>query len=75
MRVASRHEAGKVTVRERLADLLDSGTSTELDRLATHRATAFGMDRMPARPLPEPSGAWTSTQASRSRGQVLVTIA
>jgi acetyl-CoA carboxylase carboxyltransferase component len=47
-RVARQHEAGKMTARERLAELLDPGTFVELDRFVTHRATAFGMDRVEA---------------------------
>ncbi len=47
-RVARQHEAGKLTARERLAELLDPGTFVELDRFVTHRATAFGMDKVEA---------------------------
>ncbi|HYM69106.1 MAG TPA: carboxyl transferase domain-containing protein, partial [bacterium] len=47
-RVARQHEAGKLTARERLAELLDPGTFVELDRFVAHRATAFGMDRVEA---------------------------
>jgi len=47
-RVARQHEAGKLTARERLAELLDAGTFVELDRFVIHRATALGMDRVEA---------------------------
>jgi acetyl-CoA carboxylase carboxyltransferase component len=47
-RVARQHEAGKLTARERLAELLDPGTFVELDRFASHRATAFGMEKIEA---------------------------
>jgi len=47
-RTARQHAAGKLTARERLADLLDPGSFVELDRFVTHRATAFGMDRIEA---------------------------
>ena len=47
-RVARQHEAGKLTARERLAELLDPGTFVELDRFTTHRATAFGMEKVEA---------------------------
>jgi acetyl-CoA carboxylase carboxyltransferase component len=47
-RVARQHGSGKLTARERLGDLLDPGTFVELDRFVTHRATAFGMDRVEA---------------------------
>ena len=47
-RVARQHEAGKLTARERLAELLDPGSFVEFDRFVTHRATAVGMDRTDA---------------------------
>ncbi len=47
-RTARQHASGKLTARERLAELLDPGTFVELDRFVTHRATAFGMDRVEA---------------------------
>jgi acetyl-CoA carboxylase carboxyltransferase component len=47
-RTARQHGAGKLTARERLAELLDPGTFVELDRFVTHRATAFGMDKVEA---------------------------
>src|SRR5947209_5605973 len=37
------HRRGKLTARERVDLLLDKDSFTELDRLATHRNTAFGM--------------------------------
>ncbi len=47
-RIARQHDAGKLTARERLADLLDPGTFVELDRFVTHRGTAFGLDKVEA---------------------------
>ncbi|HEX6248626.1 MAG TPA: acyl-CoA carboxylase subunit beta, partial [Nocardioidaceae bacterium] len=36
---------GKKTARERIEELLDDGSFVELDELARHRSTAFGMER------------------------------
>jgi acetyl-CoA carboxylase carboxyltransferase component len=47
-RTARQHDAGKLTARERLTELLDPNTFVELDRWVTHRATAFGMDTVEA---------------------------
>ncbi len=41
--VATQHERGKLTARERIDLLLDPGSFTELDELARHRATDFGI--------------------------------
>ena len=38
------HAKGKRTARERIERLLDPGSFTELDELARHRATSFGVD-------------------------------
>jgi propionyl-CoA carboxylase beta chain len=38
------HEAGKLTARERIDLLFDSGTFQEVDKLVTHRCRDFGMD-------------------------------
>jgi propionyl-CoA carboxylase beta chain len=43
------HERGKLTARERIDALLDPGTFVELDQLARHRATGFGIEN--TRPL------------------------
>lgn len=43
------HERGKLTARERIDQLLDPGTFVELDQLARHRATGFGIEN--TRPL------------------------
>lgn len=48
-RIEQQHAKGKLTARERLDLLLDSGTFEELDALATQRATDLGLDE---RPLP-----------------------
>jgi len=42
--VERQHAKGKMTARERIERLLDPGSFTELDELARHRATAFGVD-------------------------------
>ncbi len=42
-RIATQHQKGKMTARERLEVLLDPGTFVELDRFVTHRATDFGL--------------------------------
>lgn len=39
------HPRGKKSARERIEALLDHGSFVELDAFATHRATAFGLDR------------------------------
>jgi len=44
-RIEKQHAAGKKTARERILDLLDPGTFNEIDKLVTHRATDFGMDK------------------------------
>ena len=43
--VEVRHDKGKLTARERIDGLLDPGSFVETDMLATHRSTAFGMDK------------------------------
>jgi propionyl-CoA carboxylase beta chain len=47
--VAKQHAKGKKTARERVAALLDEGSFIELDELARHRSTNFGLERQ--RPL------------------------
>jgi propionyl-CoA/long-chain acyl-CoA carboxylase carboxyl transferase subunit len=42
--VEKQHARGKKTARERIDLLLDPGSFVELDELARHRSTAFGMD-------------------------------
>jgi propionyl-CoA carboxylase beta chain len=41
--VERQHAKGKLTARERIALLLDEGSFIEMDELARHRSTAFGM--------------------------------
>jgi propionyl-CoA carboxylase beta chain len=41
--VERQHAKGKMTARERIERLMDPGSFTELDELARHRATDFGM--------------------------------
>ncbi|PTN08075.1 acyl-CoA carboxylase subunit beta [Mangrovibacterium marinum] len=44
-RIEKQHSAGKKTARERILELLDPGTFNEIDKLVTHRATDFGMEK------------------------------
>ncbi|MEE9226548.1 MAG: carboxyl transferase domain-containing protein [Acidobacteriota bacterium] len=44
-RIDKQHQAGKMTARERLEGLLDSGSFQEFDRLVTHRCNDFGMNK------------------------------
>jgi len=44
-RVQRQHAAGKLTARERMERLLDTGSLAKLDMLATHRCRDFGMDK------------------------------
>jgi propionyl-CoA carboxylase beta chain len=44
-RVEKQHSSGKKTARERLTLLLDPGTFNEVDKMVTHRATDFGIDK------------------------------
>src|SRR5215471_4916085 len=39
------HDAGKLTARERIELLFDTGTFEELDKLVTHRSRDFGADK------------------------------
>jgi propionyl-CoA carboxylase beta chain len=43
-RVAKQHDAGKLTARERLENLLDPGSFQEFDALVVHRCSDFGME-------------------------------
>jgi propionyl-CoA carboxylase beta chain len=43
--VEKQHAKGKKTARERVLELLDEDSFVELDELARHRSTAFGMER------------------------------
>lgn len=44
-RVDKQHLSGKKTARERIEMLLDPGTFNEIDKMVTHRATDFGIDK------------------------------
>src|SRR5580765_7783731 len=44
-RLRKQHEAGKLTARERMDLLFDTGTFEELDKFVTHRSRDFGMER------------------------------
>ncbi len=43
-RIKKQHAAGKKSARERILQLLDPGTFTEVDKLVTHRSYDFGME-------------------------------
>ena len=43
--IEKQHAKGKKTARERVLELLDEDSFVELDELARHRSTAFGMER------------------------------
>ena len=43
--IEKQHAKGKKTARERVRELLDDGSFVELDELARHRSTAFGMEQ------------------------------
>lgn len=43
-RIEKQHAVGKKTARERINQLLDPGTFTEIDKLVTHRSYDFGME-------------------------------
>jgi propionyl-CoA carboxylase beta chain len=43
--VEKQHARGKKTARERIGLLLDEGSFVELDELARHRSTAFGLEK------------------------------
>jgi propionyl-CoA carboxylase beta subunit len=43
--VSAQHKRGKLTARERIDQLLDRESFTELDRFAKHRSHDFGMER------------------------------
>lgn len=44
-RIDKQHASGKMTARERIEKLLDSGTFVELDQFVRHRCTNFGMEK------------------------------
>lgn len=44
-RIEAQHKRGKLTARERLDLLLDKGSFTEMDMLAHHHSTSFGLDK------------------------------
>lgn len=48
-RIDAQHAKGKLTARERLEVLLDQGSFSEMDMLARHRSTKFGLEKQ--RPL------------------------
>jgi propionyl-CoA carboxylase beta chain len=43
-RLKKQHDAGKLTARERIDLLFDTGTFEEIDKLVTHRCQDFGME-------------------------------
>src|SRR5512133_1121377 len=44
-RIEKQHATGKKTARERIELLLDPSTFNEIDKMVTHRATDFGIDK------------------------------
>ena len=44
-RIEKQHSSGKKTARERIEMLLDPGTFHEIDKMVTHKATDFGIDK------------------------------
>ena len=44
-RIAAQHQKGKLTARERIDILVDTGTFEEIDRFVLHEKTDFGLDR------------------------------
>jgi propionyl-CoA carboxylase beta chain len=44
-RIDRQHNAGRKTARERISDLLDPDTFTEMDKFVTHRSHDFDMDK------------------------------
>lgn len=44
-RIDKQHASGKLTARERIEKLFDSGSFVELDQFVHHRCTYFGMDK------------------------------
>ena len=47
-RIEKQHASGKMTARERILALLDSGSFVELDAFAKHRCNDFGMEKVDA---------------------------
>jgi len=43
-RIDRQHATGKLTARERIERLLDSGTFRELDMFVSHRTVGFGLE-------------------------------
>lgn len=43
-KIEKQHEAGKMTARERVMELLDEGSFEEIDKFVMHRCTDFGME-------------------------------
>jgi len=43
-KIKKQHEMGKLTARERILSLLDTGTFVEIDKLVVHRCNDFGME-------------------------------
>ncbi len=44
-KIAKQHQAGKMTARERVLELLDDGSFEEIDKFVVHRCSDFGMER------------------------------
>lgn len=44
-RIEKQHKSGKMTARERIAQIMDAGSFVELDAFVKHRCTEFGMEK------------------------------
>lgn len=68
-RVAAQHEKGKMTARERILSLLDSGSFTEIDAFVEHRCTDLGMAEVEAlaRAWSPATARWTAASSTSSR--------
>ena len=45
-RIKAQHDRGKLTARERIEILLDSGSFEEFDMFVEHRSTEFGTEKI-----------------------------
>ena len=64
--VEKQHAKGRGTARERIELLFDEGSFVELDELARHRSTAFGLEKNGARTATAWSPATAPSTAARS---------
>jgi acetyl-CoA carboxylase carboxyltransferase component len=71
-RIAKQHEAGKLTARERIEELLDPGSFVEIDRFVVHRCTDFDMEKTKksSATASSPAGAWSMAARSWSSRRI-----